>query len=89
MKDRLDGPEADKINASLRRLEAKMQADPSPILTQFPMGFKGNRPGPELLASDFQRLVDKVVAANGVKNPMAYVTKAVEKYHQERVPIAT
>ncbi len=87
-----DGYEADQINAALQRLAAKMQADTLPILTQFLAGFGAKRPGPEFLAVEFKRLADKIVAARRDKagrpitNFKAYAQKAVEKYHQERIP---
>ncbi len=91
--DGLDGPETDKINTALQRLAAKMQGDALPILTRFLAGFGAERPGPELLASEFKHLADKIVAAKrdktgrAITNLRAYAQKAVEKYHQERTPV--
>lgn len=86
-----DGYEADKVNAALQRLAAKLNGDALPILTRFLAGFGAHRPGPELLASEFKHLTDKIVAAKRDKtgrpitNLKAYAQKAIEKYHQERV----
>ena len=91
--DGRDGPETDKINTALQRLAAKMQGDALPILTRFLAGFGAERPGPELLASEFKHLADKIVAAKrdktgrAITNLRAYAQKAVEKYHQERTPV--
>ena len=85
-----DGHEADKVNAALHRLAAKLSGDAMPILTRFLTGFGADRPGPELLAAEFKRLADKIVAAKRDKsgrpitNFKAYAQKAVETYHQER-----
>lgn len=87
---RLTGPEADKVNDTLRRLEVDIQADPSSVLTRFIAGFGVDRPGPELLAEDFRHVVQKIIAAKRdktgrpIKNREAYALAAVDTYHRER-----
>ncbi len=81
-----DGPDWTTMATLTRRLKHLNPAQAGKVLTAFVSGFGQEPPSAELLANEFSRLVNKINRARNVRSPCAYAMKAVEMFHQERVP---
>lgn len=87
--DSFDGHNAERLLSISQKLTNLTPPQRQALLLKYTSGFfgTGENAGQDYIVTEWDHLVGKIATAKDVKNWIAYSTKAVEKYHEERVQV--